>query len=130
MKKTVAFSLFLFSLSISLLLITGGYCFSKWNAYRSAQEKRMRLDQFYLQELSTAYFFFLNPHPSEDDTQWAVASLEETECRMIDDGYDRAEIDQIRNKAREANCLYWQEAAEYHLSSEQTQKLDLLTLKE
>lgn len=106
--------LLLLSLSLSILCFTayaGYYVWKKDKARteriekknKAKAERRERLNKYYELELEVAYTIALNPKTNVEQALLKWDEIEEIKKHMLQDGYDRAEIEQINREAyREA----------------------------
>jgi hypothetical protein len=87
-------SFFLFSLSVLMLFAccTGGFYLWK------NEHKMARLDSYYEFRL-----FYMGYQDLESNYVAAMEHIEKVEQQMLQDGYDRAEIDEITSKAKDYN---------------------------
>lgn len=68
----------------------------------ASQEKKARLDNYYLCELKSAWTKSLHPKYSIEAQMRGFDTLEKTESHMLQDGYDRHEIQVLSFKAQDA----------------------------
>lgn len=85
---------FLSSLSVSMLFAccAGGFYLWKY------EHKRARLDSYY-----EFCLFYMGYQDLESNHAAAMEHIEKVEQQMFQDGYDRAEIDEITSMARDYN---------------------------
>ena len=93
--------LLLLSLSLSVLCFTAYAGYYLWKQEKAKSEKIERLNSYYYKEFKYAYTDMLSPGSPKELISYELERIEETEKHMLQDGYDRAEIDNLRTNAYE-----------------------------
>src|ERR1700719_144655 len=101
-----------FSISLILLVscITG--MFFLWQNTTDKQDKKARLDNYYFKKLSSDYSTskYLSTPMKDAINEWNLLQylLQKTKTNMLEDGYDRAEIQALEDKAQDAEVrILW-----------------------
>jgi len=97
---------FFFSLSTAILCACGMGGFFLWKNHQTQKEKRARLDKYYYEQFEarfpiSAEILSLSKSTEEliECLEYQAKSTQEIVAEMIQDGYDRAEINEITSKA-------------------------------
>jgi hypothetical protein len=111
--------LFLFLQAITMLSICGFLGFSGfllWEGENARKEKKTNLDLYYIRDLKACYMMSYDIYKEgKKSTRDYNEEIKKTEAIMLKDGYDRAEILQINQKAfdeAEAWSKYLKQSAE------------------
>ncbi|NGX47976.1 MAG: hypothetical protein K1000chlam3_01362 [Chlamydiae bacterium] len=99
---------FLFSLSITLLCGCSFCGFKLWKIERTkkekiaaSQRKKERLDEYYFSEFKIGYLMVLDDSYSRIYRKEGRECIDQAKINMIQDGYNRAEIEEVKEKAME-----------------------------
>ncbi len=105
------------SISLILLLSCGTGIFTLWQNSTKRDEKKAKLDNYYFEKLKSdcrTSNYLTTSGREQSFKAWQVMRylMEKTEISMLEDGYDRAEIQELEKKAEDAECrIVWAQEA-------------------